>query len=90
MALCFSQVFWLRNGVPIDTKQENHFIISSEGNLIISQVSLAFAGNYSCGAQNVAGRRTTEAALLTVFGKHYCYGNRLGIFCLLLTASIFS
>jgi len=62
-------MFWLKNGDLVDTSHDINFIISNEGNLIISQARLADAANYTCGAQNIANRRLSEPALLTVFGS---------------------
>lgn len=61
------QVFWLKDGEMIDVKKEINFIISNEGNLIINQARLKDMGNYTCGAQNVASRRLSESATLTVY-----------------------
>ncbi|XP_076348979.1 netrin receptor UNC5C-like isoform X2 [Tachypleus tridentatus] len=61
------QIFWLRNNEIIDTNKETNFIISNEGNLLISQVRLADTGNYTCGAQNLANQRFSETATLTVY-----------------------
>lgn len=63
------QVFWLKNGEMIDVEKEINYIISNEGNLIINQARLEDMGNYTCGAQNVASRRLSESATLTVYGK---------------------
>jgi len=62
------QVFWLKNGELVDSSRDVNFIISNEGNLIISQTRLSDSGNYTCGAQNIANRRLSEPAILTVFG----------------------
>ena len=62
-------MFWLKGGDPIDVNKEINFIISNEGNLIINQARLSDMGNYTCGAQNVASRRLSESAILTVYGK---------------------
>ncbi|CAM1331978.1 UNC5C (predicted) [Pycnogonum litorale] len=64
-----SEVFWLKNGEPIDPKKDKSVIISSEGNLIVSQARLSDMGNYTCGSQNLAGRRLSEPATLTIFVK---------------------
>jgi len=64
-------VFWLKNGELIDTNRDVNFIVSNEGNLIVSQTRLSDAANYTCGAQNIANRRLSEPALLTVFGLLY-------------------
>ncbi|XP_076327853.1 netrin receptor UNC5C-like isoform X3 [Tachypleus tridentatus] len=61
------KVFWLRNGVTIDMNKETNFIISNEGNLLISQVRLADMGNYTCGARNVANQRFSETSSVTVY-----------------------
>ncbi|XP_076368264.1 netrin receptor UNC5B-like isoform X5 [Tachypleus tridentatus] len=61
------KIFWLRNGEIIDTSKETNFIISNEGNLLISQVRLSDMGNYTCGAKNEANQRLSEPATLTVY-----------------------
>ncbi|XP_076327168.1 netrin receptor UNC5C-like isoform X2 [Tachypleus tridentatus] len=61
------KVFWLRNDEIIDTSRETNFIISNEGNLLISQVRLADSGNYTCGAKNIANQRFSETATVTVY-----------------------
>lgn len=63
------QVFWLKDSGNIDVSKEINFIISNEGNLIINQARLSDMGNYTCGAQNVASKRLSESATLTVYGK---------------------
>ena len=65
-------MFWLKNGVEINIDDEITYIISSEGNLIISQARLSDTANYTCGAVNVAGRRLSESATLTVYGTLVC------------------
>jgi leucine-rich repeat transmembrane protein FLRT len=59
----------MKDGKVINTKTQNNFIISNEGNLILSQARLTDMGNYTCGAQNVASKRLSEPARLTVYGK---------------------
>lgn len=65
-----AQVFWLKDGEVVDVLKEINFIISNEGNLIISQSRLSDMGNYTCGAQNLASRRLSESAFLTVYGLY--------------------
>ena len=62
---------WLRNGVPIETKTDSNFIVSSTGHLLILQATLSDTANYSCVAANVARQRTSEAALVTIYSKYF-------------------
>ncbi|XP_035224409.1 netrin receptor UNC5C-like isoform X2 [Stegodyphus dumicola] len=63
------EVFWMKNGEVIDTSKDPNFIISNEGNLLISVVRLADMGNYTCVARNPAGSRLSETATLTVYAE---------------------
>ena len=64
-------VSWLRNGLPIEPKKEgSNLIVSNEGHLLVVQARLADMGNYTCVAENVAGRRLSDTAVLTVLGKY--------------------
>ncbi|KAF8765022.1 Netrin receptor UNC5C like protein [Argiope bruennichi] len=63
------EVLWLKNGEVIDTAKDSNFIISNEGNLLISVVRLADMGNYTCMARNPAGTRYSETAVLTVYAE---------------------
>jgi len=62
------QIFWQLNGQRLDVASDTNLIISNDGNLIVSQARLRDAGNYSCGAQNIVGRRLSDPARLSVFG----------------------
>ena len=66
---CCVQVFWLKDGERIDVDRDINFIISHEGSLIVNQARLGDSGNYTCGAQNVAGRRLSDSATLTVYSQ---------------------
>lgn len=66
------EIIWLKNGEVIDTAKDSNFIISNEGNLLLSVVRLADMGNYTCVARNPAGSRYSETATLTVYGKTFC------------------
>ncbi|XP_055346304.1 netrin receptor UNC5C-like isoform X2 [Paramacrobiotus metropolitanus] len=70
------EVFWLRDGDPIDPAKDTNFIISNDGALILHQARLADAGNYTCGAKNIASRRLSASAILTVYvnGGWSAYG----------------
>ncbi|KAK0051074.1 netrin receptor UNC5C, partial [Biomphalaria pfeifferi] len=60
-------VFWLKDNVEINVNVDINYIITSEGHLIINQARKTDSGNYTCGAENIAQRRTSSSALLTVF-----------------------
>ena len=60
---------WLRNGAAIDTASDSNFIVSSTGHLLILQARLEDTANYSCVASNIARSRTSDSALVTVYGK---------------------
>lgn len=64
------RVYWMRNGVQIEP--DNNMIVSSEGNLLIGQARLQDTANYTCVAENVAAKRQSDPALLTVYGKYFC------------------
>lgn len=53
--------------MPIEP--DNNMIVSSEGNLLIGQARLQDTANYTCVAENVAAKRLSDPALLTVYGK---------------------
>ncbi|XP_072940572.1 netrin receptor UNC5C-like [Epargyreus clarus] len=61
----FAQLYWLKNGAPVVV--DDNVQISKEGDLLIKQASLLDMANYTCVAENLAGKRMSEPALLTVF-----------------------
>ncbi|XP_045446601.1 netrin receptor UNC5C-like [Melitaea cinxia] len=61
----FAQLYWLKNGAPISV--DDNVQVSKEGELLIKQASLLDMANYTCVAENLAGKRMSEPALLTVF-----------------------
>lgn len=61
----FVQIYWLKNGAPVVT--DDNVQISKEGDLFIKQATLLDMANYTCVAENLAGKRMSEPALLTVF-----------------------
>jgi hypothetical protein len=63
------QVSWQKDGIDVDPNRDVNFIVSNEGNLIISQMRPSDVGNYTCIAQNVASRRASEPAQLTTYGQ---------------------
>ena len=61
----------MKGDTIINAGEETNYIISNEGNLIITQAALHHVGNYTCGAQNVANRKLSESAQLTVYGEYW-------------------
>lgn len=62
-------ISWVRDTRIIDPKQDPNYIITADGHLLIAQIRLSDMGNYSCVAENIANKRTSEPGLLTVYGK---------------------
>ncbi|CAB3244264.1 unnamed protein product [Arctia plantaginis] len=61
----FVEIYWLKNGAPVVT--DDNVQVSKEGDLFIKQATLLDMANYTCVAENLAGKRMSEPALLTVF-----------------------
>lgn len=61
----FAQLYWLKNGAPVVV--DDNVQISKDGDLAIKQATLLDMANYTCVAENLAGKRISEPALLTVF-----------------------
>ncbi|CAH2248388.1 netrin receptor UNC5B-like [Pararge aegeria] len=59
------RVSWLKHGIPL--QQDHNVLISAEGNLLISRATLQDMANYSCVAENIAGKKISESATLTVY-----------------------
>jgi len=68
-------ISWLRDGRVIERgggdspNSNSNYIITADGHFLIAQTRLSDMGNYSCVAENIASRRVSEPALLTVYGK---------------------
>ncbi|KAG6804147.1 netrin receptor UNC5B [Apis mellifera caucasica] len=77
------KVYWLKNGSPLETiagstpassdsipndvTGANNFVQTGDGHLILGKAELRHQGNYSCVAENIAARRVSEPAVLTVY-----------------------
>ncbi|XP_063981809.1 netrin receptor UNC5C isoform X2 [Diachasmimorpha longicaudata] len=66
------RVYWMRNGVVINGGEEkselgNSILISSEGHLMIGQAKLIHQANYTCVAENIAAKRLSTPAAITVY-----------------------
>ena len=60
-------VRWLKDATPLD-KSNQRMLVSHEGSLLINEVRSSDAGNYTCIAENVAGKLVSDAVKLTVTG----------------------
>ncbi|KAL2739406.1 netrin receptor UNC5B-like isoform X1 [Vespula maculifrons] len=75
------KVYWLRNGLPFETISNSaltsdtspnevspaSFVQTAEGYLRLGESELRHQGNYSCVAENLAARRVSEPAVLTIY-----------------------
>lgn len=49
------------------------FVQSADGHLLLGEAELRHQGNYSCVAENIAARRVSEPAVLTVYGEQFSF-----------------
>ncbi|XP_053665316.1 netrin receptor unc-5-like [Anopheles marshallii] len=59
------QVTWLKNNFTVTSSSLLTF--TTEGNIVITSLNLQDIGNYTCVAENIAGKRTSESIELIVF-----------------------
>ncbi|XP_050076760.1 netrin receptor unc-5-like [Anopheles maculipalpis] len=59
------QITWLKNNITITPSSLLTF--TTEGNIVITSLNLQDIGNYSCVAENIAGKRTSEPIELIVY-----------------------
>lgn len=64
------RVYWLRNGANLDTDADTLFV-SSEGHLLLGQAKLSHQANYTCVAENIAAKRLSTPASITVYGQFH-------------------
>lgn len=66
------RVYWLRNGAPLEitppSPNADTLLVSSEGHLLLGQAGLQHQANYTCIAENIAAKRISDSASLTVYG----------------------
>lgn len=58
---------------PNDVSTADGFVQSTDGHLLLGEAELRHQGNYSCVAENLAARRVSEPAVLTVYGETYSF-----------------
>lgn len=58
----------MKDNEKINTQNDHNFIIASEGDLIITQARLNDTGNYTCGAENIAGSKSSPPVPFIVYG----------------------
>jgi netrin receptor unc-5 len=59
----------MQNDRPIVPANDMNFIVTGEGHLIVVAARLSDTSNYTCVAENVASRRFSDPATITVYGK---------------------
>lgn len=62
----------MADSIPNDVTAANNFVQTVDGHLILGKAELRHQGNYSCVAENIAARRVSEPAVLTVYGETSC------------------
>ena len=63
------KISWMQNGRLIDPNADKNFIVTGEGHLIVVAARLTDTANYTCVAENVASKRFSDPAAITVYGK---------------------
>ncbi|XP_044581928.1 netrin receptor UNC5C isoform X2 [Cotesia glomerata] len=63
------RVYWLRNGAAITTGSDADaaLLVSSEGHLLLGQAKITHQANYTCVAENIAAKRLSAPATITVY-----------------------
>ena len=65
------RISWMQNDRLIDAKNDQNFIVTGEGHLIVVAARLTDNANYTCVAENVASKRFSDPATITVYGKNF-------------------
>ena len=62
-------ISWKQNERFIHPTADKNFIVTGEGHLIVVAARLSDTANYTCVAENVASKRFSNPAAITVYGK---------------------
>uniref|UniRef100_A0A158P8R8 Netrin receptor UNC5 n=1 Tax=Angiostrongylus cantonensis TaxID=6313 RepID=A0A158P8R8_ANGCA len=62
-----AQLTWIKDGIELEKSVDSNVIYGNDGSLIISAARLRDTGNYTCEATNIANRRVTDPATLSVY-----------------------
>lgn len=65
LAIPTPNITWFKNGVALFSNQ--NLLILDDYSLVFPHVTIQDMGNYTCVAENIAGRRISDIALLNVF-----------------------
>ncbi|XP_053675531.1 netrin receptor unc-5-like [Anopheles nili] len=60
-----AKVAWLKNGVPVQPNPP--FVLLTDSTLLIARVEIQDMANYTCVAENIAGKRVSEPVPIIVF-----------------------
>uniref|UniRef100_A0A182LTY4 Ig-like domain-containing protein n=1 Tax=Anopheles culicifacies TaxID=139723 RepID=A0A182LTY4_9DIPT len=60
-----AKVVWLKNGVPVQANPP--YVLLEDISLLLAQVELQDMANYTCVAENIAGKRVSEPVPITVY-----------------------
>ena len=62
------EIHWMKDGRVI-AEDDPNYIVTSEGHLILVAARREDTGNYTCVAENVAGKRFSNPAEITIYGE---------------------
>ncbi|XP_021712731.1 netrin receptor unc-5, partial [Aedes aegypti] len=60
-----AKISWLKNGIPLVANPP--VVITVDDKVLIAHVTMQDMANYTCVAENIAGKRVSDPVSLTVF-----------------------